>query len=297
MLLPRFSYHQPASVAEALEMLGRYGDQAAVIAGGTDLLVNMKHKKLSPQHLVGLEGIAGLDEFSSDNGSLIVGPRLSASALAVSGKLTGAAKVLALGAGALGSPQVRNRATVGGNVCTARPAADMCLPLLALEAKAVLASLDGSREVPLPEFFQGPGLTAKRPGELLTGLKIDQPAGGSGAGYQKLGLRQAMEIALVNVAAVVMLESDGSTIKEARVALGAVAPTPLLSPGAAQALAGKAADEKSIEEAAEAAAADAKPIDDHRGSAAYRRDMVRTLTRRALKQALAQAQGNEEAQA
>jgi carbon-monoxide dehydrogenase medium subunit len=291
MLLPRFAFHQPASVAEALEVLGQYGDQAAVIAGGTDLLVNMKHKKLAPKHLVGLERIEELDGLAANNGGIRIGPRLTASALAGSGELTGSAAALALGAGTLGSPQVRNRATVGGNVCTARPAADMCLPLLALEAKALLAGPAGPRELPLDEFFLGPGQTAREPGELLTGLLIPKPAQGSGAGYEKLGLRKALEIALVNVAAVLTLDGDGKTIKAAKVALGAVAPTPILAPGAEAALVGRAAGEEAFAQAGKAAAADAKPITDHRGSAEFRREMVEVLTRRALRQAWQAAQG------
>lgn len=292
MLLPRFAFHQPASVAEALEVLGQYGDEAAVIAGGTDLLVNMKHKKLAPKHLVGLEGIEELDGLSAYNGGMVIGPRLTAAALANDGRLTGAAKALALGAGALGSPQVRNRATVGGNVCTARPAADMCLPLLALGAKALLAGPAGPRELPLDEFFLGPGQTAKDPGELLTGLLIPRPAEGSGAGYEKLGLRKALEIALVNVAAVLTLESDGKTIKQAKVALGAVAPTPLLASGASAALIGQPAGDETFAWAGQAAASDAKPITDHRGSAEFRREVVEVLTHRALRQAWQAAQGN-----
>jgi len=291
MLLPRFAFHQPAGVAEALDILAHYGPQAAVIAGGTDLLVNMKHGKLSPRQLVGLERIDQMNGLAGDNGSLVIGPRFTAAALAASNELNGAARVLALGAAALGSPQVRNRATVGGNVCTARPAADMCLPLLALGAKALLAGPNGPRELPLDEFFLGPGQTAKEPGELLTGLSIPKPVDGSGAGYEKLGLRKALEIALVNVAATLWLEPDGQTIKQARVALGAVAPTPLLSPGAEAELLGQEAGEEAFTRAARAAAADARPITDHRGSADYRRDMVQVLTRRALRQAWQAAQG------
>ena len=291
MLLPKFAFHQPASVAEALEIMAQYGEQAAIIAGGTDLLVNMKHGKLAPKHLVGLERIAALDEITADNGSLVVGPLLTASALASRDLLTGAAKALALGADALGSPQVRNRATVGGNLCTARPAADMCLPLLTLSAKALLAGASGPRELPLDEFFRGPGQTAKEPGELLTGIRFAKPATGSGAGYQKLGLRKALEIALVNVAATLWLGPDGKTIQAAKVALGAVAPTPMLSPGAEAALVGAAAGEEAFAQAASAAAAEAKPISDHRGSADYRREVVQVLTRRALMQAWQAAVG------
>ena len=295
MLLPAFDYYRPQSLPEALNLLGEMGEAARPLAGGTDLLVNLKLKKLAPKVLLDLGGLPELQGLSQANGTVSLGALNTASRLAVGSPEV--PRLLSMGAGALGSPQVRNRATLGGNLVTARPAADICLPLLALGATAVLAGPGGEREVALDGYFQGPGYTVKEPGEILTQVLLAAPRPGSGAGYQKLGLRQAMEIALVNVAAVVMLEDDGSTIKEARVALGAVAPTPLLSPGAAQALAGRAADEAAIEAAAEAAAADAKPIDDHRGSAAYRRDMVRTLTKRALKQALAQAQGNEEAQA
>jgi carbon-monoxide dehydrogenase medium subunit len=285
MLLPKFTFHQPAGVAEALEVLRQFADQAAVIAGGTDLLVNMKHKKLTPKHLVGLERLGELDGLSADNGDLVIGPRMTAAALAKSPRLTGSARALALGAGALGSPQVRNRAPVGGNVCTARPAADMCVPLLALEGQAMLAGAGGQRRVPLAEFFLGPGQTTRDRAELLTGVLIPKPAPGSGAGYEKLGLRKALEIALVNVAAVLTLDGDGKTIRAAKVALGAVAPTPILAPGAERALVGSPAGEETFARAAQAAAADSRPIDDHRGSADYRRQMVEVLTRRALNQA------------
>ena len=293
MLLPSFDYYRPQSLPEALSLLGEMGEDARPLAGGTDLLVNLKLKKLTPKVLLDLGGLEGLKGIREDNGLMSLGALNTASRLA-----SGSPEVpglLAMGAGALGSPQVRNRATLGGNLVTARPAADICLPLLALGAKAVLAGPSGEREVPLDGYFKGPGYTVKEPGEILTRVILDAPRPGVGGGYQKLGLRQAMEIALVNVAAYLELEDDGKTVALARVALGAVAPFPMLSPGATQALKGKPAEEMYFTEAAEAAAADAKPIDDHRGSAAYRRDMVRTLTLRALRQALSQAQGNKEA--
>ncbi|MCB2189187.1 MAG: xanthine dehydrogenase family protein subunit M [Deltaproteobacteria bacterium] len=294
MLLPKFSFQQPASLDEALEILAHHGEQAAVIAGGTDLLVNLKHKNVSPRHLVGLEMLGELQTIGAEGGFLLLGPRLTASTLAGSDRLRGSARALALGASVLGSPQVRNRATVGGNVCNARPAADMSVPLLALEASVLLRSRSGQREVPLAEFFLGPGSTARRSEELLVGIKVPAAAEGSGGGYQKLGLRKALEIALVNVAAVLTLEGDGKTIKTAQVALGSVAPTPILSPGASQALAGQAAGPQAFAEAGRAAAADARPIDDHRGSAEYRRQMVEVLTGRALAQAWQAARGVQE---
>lgn len=285
MLLPRFEYHRPARLDEALAILAQHQGQAAVLAGGTDLLVGMKHKLLKPAHVVGLEALEGFGQIQEQEGLLLLGPMLTAAALASEPRVRARATALALGAGVLGSPQVRNRATVGGNVCNARPAADMCVPLLALGATAWLQSQAGAREVPLSEFFLGPGRTVRAAGELLRGLKVPAGGPGVGSGYQKLGLRQALEIALVNVAAYVALEDDGKTVKTARVALGAVAPTPILSPGAEAALTGQVISEELIRQAARAAAADARPIDDHRGSADFRRQEVNVLTRRALEQA------------
>jgi len=291
MLLPSFTYHRPSSLAEAIAMLDGFGDQAKLLAGGTDLLVNMKHGKQAPAQLIDLDGLAELKAAGSRGDTLELGAGLKAAALA--GGLDGAApQALAKGAGALGSPQVRNRASLGGNLATARPAADMCVPLLALGARVALVSPAGERQVELPEFFLGPGLTSLRPNEVLTKVLLSKPRPGAGSGYCKLGLRKALEISLVNVAAWLSLEPDGKTIKQARVALGAVAPTPILSPGAARALAGAPAGDDAFAAAAAAAAADARPIDDHRGSAEYRRDMVAALTKRCLGQALAQARGN-----
>ena len=292
MLLPPFEYYRPSNLEQALALLREMGDQAHPLAGGTDLLVNLKLKKLAPKALLDLGGLEELKGSRADGGQVSLGALNSASRLASGGPHV--PRLLAMGAGALGSPQVRNRATLGGNLVTARPAADLCLPLLALGARAVLTGPQGSREVSLDGYFQGPGYTVKEPGEILTRVLLEAPKPGQGGGYQKLGLRQALEIALVNVAAHLELEPDGKTIAMARVALGAVAPVPMLAPSAAQVLQGAKADEKSFTAAAQAAAADAKPIDDHRGSAAYRRDMARTLTLRALRQALAQAQGGKE---
>jgi CO/xanthine dehydrogenase FAD-binding subunit len=291
MLLPSFSFHRPSTLAEAVDMLTSFGASAKLLAGGTDLLVNMKLGKLKPDQLIDLENLAELTASASNGDTLELGAGLKASAIA--GGLNGIVPAaLAKGAGALGSPQVRNRATIGGNLATARPAADMCVPLLALGASVVLMGPEGERQVELSEFFQGPGLTSMAAGEVLTKALVAKQQPGWGSGYSKLGLRKALEISLVNVAGWLSLQDDGKTIKEGRVSLGAVAPTPVLSPGAAQALAGAPADEKTFAAAAAAAAADARPIDDHRGSAEYRRDMVAVLTRRCLARALADARGN-----
>ncbi len=292
MILPRFDFHRPADVAEAVDMLAVLGDGAKLLAGGTDLLVNMKHGAVKPRSLICLEGLAELAGRETAGEGLALGSGITAARIAADTAMPAA---LALGAGALGSPQVRNRATIGGNLATARPAADMCVPLLALGAEVLLAGPGGERRVALDGFFLGPGQTVAEANEVLTKVLLPAPKAGTGSGYQKLGLRRSLEISLVNVAAWLRLADDGATIAEARVSLGAVAPTPILSPGAADALAGAPAGEDSFARAAAAAAQDARPIDDHRGSAEYRRDMVAVLTRRCLADALADARRGGEA--
>jgi carbon-monoxide dehydrogenase medium subunit len=168
----------------------------------------------------------------------------------------------------------------------------MCVPLLALGARMKLNGPNGELQVELPEFFLGPGQTTLAGGEVLAKVLMAKARPGNGSAYCKLGIRKALEISLVSSAAWLSLEDDGKTIKQGRVALGAVAPFPMLSEGAAKALAGAPADEKTFAAAAAAAAADARPIDDHRGSAEYRRDMVAVLTKRSLAKALADARGN-----
>jgi carbon-monoxide dehydrogenase medium subunit len=294
MLLPQFTYHRPADLGQALAVLALHGPAAKIVAGGTDLLVNMKRGSLKPAHLVDVSGLAELRTRETQGGRLRLGANLTAAELA-RGEGKDIPIVLARGAGALGSPQVRNRATLGGNLVTARPAADICVPLLALGASAVLAGPQGQRETPLRGFFLAPGQTAIAPGEILTGVVIDPWPGIVAGAYCKLGLRKALEIALVSVACQISLDPVTKTILRAGISLGAVGPTPILSSGAAKALEGGTGGEEALAAAAQAAAADARPIDDHRGSAAYRRDMVEVLTRRVLEEALAQARRAQEA--
>jgi CO/xanthine dehydrogenase FAD-binding subunit len=285
MLLPSFEYHQPGRLGEVIEMLDPYGGRARLLAGGTDLLVNMKKKTVTPDHVVALEDISELREIIDSKNRISIGSMVTAATIAQSRAMAEIFPLLSQAAGCLGSPQVRNRATIGGNLSTARPAADLPLPLLALGAQAVLESSAGKRTVSLDQFFLGPGQTVARPEEVMTAVVVDRPEPGTGGGYVKLGLRRALEISLVNVAAVITMESDGKTIKAARVALGAVAPTPVRSPRAEKALAGCRAGYDAFVRAGLEAAQDARPITDHRGSAEYRREMVAVLTRRALQQA------------
>jgi CO/xanthine dehydrogenase FAD-binding subunit len=293
MLLPKFDYHAPTTIDEACSLLSHYGTKAKVLAGGTDLLVNMKKKLLSPEQIISLNRIEGLNEVAYHNGTrLVIGPLGTAANLSNSKLIQEKISILAQGAGRLGSPLVRNRATLGGNLITARPASDLAPPLLVLSAEVVLKGPKGERTIPLEKFFLGPGQTALQDDEILTQILIPKTQG-AGA-YIKLGTRKAMEIALVNAASFLELAPDGS-IKQARVALGAVAPIPMLAPSAAKILKGakpKDEDDPVFKEAAQAAAQDSKPITDHRGSADYRQAMVKILTLRTLKDAFRQLMKN-----
>ena len=182
MLLPRFSYHRPSTLAEAVEVLAAQAGQAKVLAGGTDLLVNMKLGKLAPEHLVSLAKLEELGEASTSGDQVRIGALSRALDLAAGDKAVVPA-ALAASAGAIGSPQVRARATLGGNLVTARPAGDMCVGLLALGASAILAGPGGERKVALEDFFKGPGQTAIADNEILTGVEMAKPAAGRGGGF------------------------------------------------------------------------------------------------------------------
>lgn len=195
--------------------------------------------------------------------------------------------ILAQAAGKLGSPLIRSRATIGGNLVNARPAADTHGPLMCLGAKVTLESDSGSREIPVEDFLVGPGECLRRPNELLTRITIDRiEAPGTGV-YLKYGIRKTLEIGLVNVAVHLGL-AEGQTVKDARIALGAVAPKTIRSPDAEQCLIGHRPDEETIQRAAKAAAAQCQPISDIRGSAEYRRILVEVLTGRAIREAVNQ---------
>jgi CO/xanthine dehydrogenase FAD-binding subunit len=288
MFLPKFDYLAPTTIEEACSLLGHYGTKAKILAGGTDLLVNMKKKLLSPEQIISLNRIEGLLEITTRNGAgLSIGPLSTAADLVASKLVQDRVSVLAQGAGRLGSPLVRNRATVGGNLITARPASDLAPPLLVLGATLIFRGPNRDRHLSIEQFFLGPGQTAIKADEILTEIVLPKSQGPSAGVYLKLGTRKALEIALVNTASWLELAADGS-IKKARVALGSVAPVPFLASSAVKILEGvkpKNQDDPAFKEAARAAAQDSKPITDHRGSAEYRRDMVEILTLRTLKAA------------
>jgi len=289
MLLPKFEFYEPATLEEACRLLALEGERAKLLAGGTDLIVNMKKKILAPGHLISLSRIKELKRLAFSDGVLRIGACITASELSESEEIRRRFNALANGAGGLGSPLIRNLATLGGNLISARPAADLPPSLMAYGARVTLKKGSGERSVPVEDLFLGPGKTLIAPDEILTEIVLDGPPPHTGAAYLKLGVRKALEISMVNVAASISLNSPDGAISKARIVLGSVGPTPLRAPSAEKALIGERPSEALFTRAGEAASKDSRPIDDFRASAEYQRDMVAVLTSRALGMALTKA--------
>jgi aerobic carbon-monoxide dehydrogenase medium subunit len=280
----RFEYHEPRTLEDAVALLGRYNGAASVLAGGTDLLVEIKEQLRRPDHVVNIKKIPGIDAFSFDERSgLRIGALVTARTLETSPLVLDQYPGLAQAARELGSIQIRNRATLVGNVCRASPSADTLPPLIADRAVTRIYGPRGARTVPLEQFFTGPGRTVLAADELLTEIIIPAPAPHTGKVYIKHGRRKAMELATVGVAVALTMQRD--MCKDISIVLGAVAPTPIRAASAEAALRGAKLDDERMRDAARAARAQARPISNVRASAEYRAEMVEVLTRRALEQA------------
>jgi carbon-monoxide dehydrogenase medium subunit len=267
--------------------MANYGDKAKLLAGGTDLLIALKKNSISPSQVVALDQVEEIKGICGDDDGIYLGARTTAAEIADSDFGT-AGQALAEAAAQVGSPLVRNLATVGGNLVTAMPAADMAPPLLVMQAGVVLEKFGDNREIALADFFVGPGEQVMLPEEILSLIFLPQLPDGSGSAFEKLGVRKALERSIVSVAALITLADDGKTIQDARIALGAVAPTPMLAVDAAAGLCGKKATRKNFAAAAKTAAREARPRG-LRTSAVYSRLMVEQLTIRALARAYAAA--------
>ena len=285
----RFDYFEPKTLDEAVALLGRHAGKADVLAGGTDLLVEIKERLRAPDYVVNVKKIPGLGHLDYDDerglrfGALVTAREIETTPLTVKNY-----RGLRQSAREIGSIQIRNRATVAGNICRASPSADTLPPLIADGASVTVYGPQGERSVLLEDFFTGPGKTVLKPDELVTGLRVPPPAPRTGKVYIKHGRRTEMELATVGVAATLTLGDDGRCA-DVRIVLAAVAPTPLRALAAEALLRGRTVDAEIIAAAAAAAAGEARPIGDVRGSAEYRREMVGVLVGRALEQALQRA--------
>ncbi len=285
MSLPRFDYLRPSTLKEACALLSRHKGHVKVIAGGTDLIPKMKARVISPRYVLGLKGIAGLDYIKYDKArGLRVGALATLKAVQASPLVRQRFSALVQAIDTMASPQVRSLGTVAGNLCNASPSADTACPLIVMGAKLKLARSRGHRMVPAEEFFVGPEKTVLADDELLAEIFVPTLPARSAAVYLKHTVRRAMDLALVGVAAMISVGPTG-TVKDVRIALAAVAPTPLRAKKAEAMLKAQVLSRDLIARAADAAVREARPISDVRSPAEYRREIVRVLVQRAITEA------------
>jgi CO/xanthine dehydrogenase FAD-binding subunit len=301
--MKKFDYLKPKTLEEALSLLNQHGKKAKLIAGGTDVIVMIKQKTMLPDVLISLQGIPGLNQIKYD-GSLRIGAMVTHRALEKSELIRKEFSALADATDYLGSIQIRNVATIGGNICTAAPSADTATPLLVLGAQAKIKSLKEERMVAVEEFFTAPGETILKKGEVVTELVIPKPSPNTGSAYWKHQRRLALDLPILGVSTLLTLnkgtvscsdmlcttspissilhsmEQDELTCKEVRIALGVAAPTPIRAVKAENLLSGKKISDELLEEVAQTAAQEAQPRDTIRGEAWYRKDMIRVLVKR-----------------
>jgi len=301
--MKKFEYFKPETLDEGLALFAQYGGKAKWIAGGTDVMVMIKQKTMAPDALISLQGIQGLDQIKF-NGSLAIGPMVTHRAIEKSEIIRKNFSALTDAADYLGSVQIRNVATIGGNICTAAPSADTATPLLVLGARAKIKSLDGERTIPIEDLFKGPGETVLKPGELLQELFIQNLLPNTGSAYYKLQRRLALDLPILGVSVLLSLdknrvtcsdmlctaspissilhrmEEDEIVCREVRIALGVAAPTPMRAIKAEALLRGKKLSDELLEEVANTASEEAQPRDTLRGEAWYRKDMIRVMVKR-----------------
>ena len=287
--MSRGTYLEPATLDEALRLLAEH-EGAAVVAGGTDLVVGTRQgKRTLPETLVAIHRLPGLDGIAEEGGALTVGALATHDAIERSELVRRRWTALADASAIVGSPATRHVGTLGGNLANASPAIETGAPLVVFGAEVELRGPGGSRSVPVEGLWAGPGRTTAAAGEMITGVRVPAPADGSGSAYVRLEYRRAMEIAVVGAAALVTI-GDG-VVSDARVALTAVAPTIVRSPAAEEALRGGEPTADAIAAAAAAVHDAAAPISDVRGSDAYRKAMIEVMARRAIDVAARRAAG------
>jgi len=285
--LKDFEYAATTTIDEAVSLLAARGERAKILAGGTDILVQLREGLRDADLVVDVKRIPELGQFTwTKQGGLRIGAAVSCYGLYTDSRVLQAYPALTDSAKIIGGWQIQCRASIGGNLCNASPAADSIPSLIALGAVCQIAGPEGTRQLPVSEFCQSPGRNALGRGEFLVAIDLPPPTHRGSSAYLRFIPRNEMDIAVVGVGAWVQLDAAGKSIESARIALGAVAPTPVLAADASQWLSGKPAEEASLVEAGERAKKAARPISDRRGPAEYRVHLVGVLTKRVLATAI-----------
>jgi carbon-monoxide dehydrogenase medium subunit len=284
--MENFEYFEPKILKEAVRLLVKYKRGARLLAGGTDLMIEMKGGYVKPKYMINLKKIKGLDKISfGKKEGLSIGALVTWSTLLSSKPIHQYYPILRETASLIGCPQIRNIGTIGGNICHASPSADSAPALMIYEAQCVVAEPGRERIIPIEEIFAGVQKISLKQGEILTGFHIPTPETESKGCYLKFSPRKAMDLPIVGVG--VLVRTSNGTFQDVRIALGAVAPTPIRAKKAERFLLGKTIDDDTIRKAAEEAANESKPITDMRASREYRLGLVKELTYRAIKQSIA----------
>ncbi len=282
----------PKTLSEALELLASHGERARMIAGGTDILVQLRGGRYSADLLVDVKAIPELNQISySPQTGLVLGAATPCYLIYQDKAVASAYPGLIDAASLIGGIQIQGRATIGGNLCNAAPSGDSIPPVIVLGGVCHIAGPNGNRQIPAEEFCTAPGRNALQPGELLVSINLPAPQAHAGANYLRFIPRNEMDIAVAGVGSSVVLDASGQNFVSARIALASVAPTPVLARDAGDSLAGKPVSEAAIQEASEKAMADAVPINDMRGTIRQRIHLVGVLTRRTLNTAIRRARG------
>jgi len=281
------AYFAPGSLKEAVFLLSQHRENSTLVAGGTDLITRIKDKAILPECLINIGNIGDLRYIEYDDEiGLRIGTLTTVAAIAESTLIRSKYDILAGAAESLANPTVRSRATIGGNLCNAAPSADTVPALIVTGASVKIAGENGERIVPVEDFFTGPGQTVLMNGEILVEVRIPELPTGSRGVYIKQKRRRGADLAVVGAAAMVLVENG--IIGDVKIAIGAVAPTPIRARKAEEVLKGKKPEDSLLEEAGRLAAGESSPIDDNRSSADYRRKMVGVLVKRVLKEAIEQ---------
>ena len=283
--LPSFEYVRAREPSQVVSILQEHGEKAALLMGGTDLFPKLRSDAFHPQIIVDVKRLPGMrDIILGPDGDLLVGAAVTMNTLASHPDVRAHFPLLAEAAGSVASYQIRNRATLGGNLCNASPCADTSPATLVLDARFILEGPDGERSLPAGEFFLGPGQTELQPGEFMTAIRFSPSPAGAAASYQKLGRCRSGDLALVGVAVLGSPDAAASSGYRFRIGLGSVAPTPIRALQAEGLLASSAPGKEAFALAAQEAQSTAAPITDVRGTADYQLAMVHALTSRALKE-------------
>jgi len=290
--LEPFDFVSPSSIDEAVKTLATKGDQARIMAGGTDMLVQMRAGRRTAPLVVDIKGIPELNEVSYDaSKGLTLGAAVPCYQIYQNKALADAYPGLMDSALLIGGIQIQGRATIGGNICNAAPSGDAIPIVIALGGTCIIAGPNGTRQLPVEEMCTAPGRNALADGEILVSISLPAPVANSGANYQRFIPRNEMDIAVAGVGSSVVLDASGQNFVSARIALASVAPTPVFAKEAGDSLAGKPVNEDTIQAASEEAQKAAKPISDMRGTIRQRTHLIGVLTRRTLNNAIERARG------